>query len=134
MTEITQHPHRLRVADVEIVDETALLLLEALAGFELAGGGVGRLRIGGVLRLRDAQGVHGVGPLDEVGNQGQVARIVERIAHFAVEGVVLRTAVLAKAVDGEMREVDVVGQRALGPGEISAGAESAEAPIDHAGA
>ncbi len=50
MAEITQHTHRLRLADVEVVDEATLLLLETLARLELAGRRVGRLRIGGERR------------------------------------------------------------------------------------
>ena len=131
MTEITQHPQRLGVADIEVVNESALLLLETLAGFELPGGGIGRFRVGRELGLRDTQRVHRVRPLDEVGDEGQVVRVIERVAHLAVERVAFGTAVRAKAVDGEVRVVDVVGQRAFGAGEVGPGAEGAETSIHH---
>ena len=113
MPQIAQHPQRLCIRDVEIVDQAAGLLLQTLAGLVQARGGVGGLRIGLELRLGQAQRIHGVRPLDEVGHQRQMIRVVQGVTHFRIEGVALGAAVRAKAIHGEMREVEVVGQRTL---------------------
>ncbi len=129
MPVVADHAYGLRVAQVQIVNEPALLLLEALAGVEIRGGGIGLAGVGVELRLRDAQRVLRIGARDHVRDQGQPARIVERVAHLAIERIVVRAAVVAIAIDREMSDGHVVAERAGDPARIRPRTERVEAAI-----
>src|SRR5262249_15837831 len=129
MTVVTEQSHGLRVAELRVVDESALLLFEALARIELRGDGSRLIGVCGELRGRKTQRILGVGSGHDGRDEGQFVILVEAVIELAVERLVARAAVIPIAVDDEVRERRVVTERARGAAGRYASTKRVEATV-----
>ncbi len=129
VTVVAHQPDGLVFGQPEVVDEAALLLLEALAGIECQCRGGGLIGIGRELGGGEAERIVRARPGHDVGDEGQLVARSEGVIHLGVEGIIVRVLVRPKAAPGEVRQVDIVVERPDRIASVDSGAYLTEAAI-----
>src|SRR5690348_16285687 len=129
MAVVSEDSHGLRIGYIEVVDQSGLLLAQTLGRVEEDCGGIGGFGSSGEPRRRESQMILSIGPRYYIGNEREPVGIVERVIQLAVERLVSGAAMIAIAIDPEVREVEVVSKRPRRAECIQACTKVAEAAV-----